>query len=89
VSGVPHTQPAGSPHRKGWVSRPRRHNAPLARLDVRSRVQLDLDPHPDATCVIGAGQRKRELGFATPARPLAAGAPDGRRSALGTQAQLT
>ncbi len=36
-------------------------------LDARSRARLDLDPHPGATCAIGAGEaRKRELGFANP-----------------------
>jgi hypothetical protein len=36
-------------------------------LDASSRAQLDLDPHPDATCAREAGQaRARDLGFENP-----------------------
>jgi hypothetical protein len=40
-------------------------------LNARSRAQLDLDPHPGATCAIGAGELrgKRRLGFANPCPP--------------------
>lgn len=39
-------------------------------LDARSEAQLELDPHPGATCALGAGEpRKRELGFANPCSP--------------------
>jgi hypothetical protein len=39
-------------------------------LDAHRRTQLDLDPHPDATCTAEAGQpSKQDLGFANPCRP--------------------
>jgi hypothetical protein len=38
-------------------------------LDSRSRAELDLDPHPDATCATGAGDISgRGLGFPNPCR---------------------
>jgi hypothetical protein len=40
-------------------------------LDARSRAQLDLDPHPGATCAPGAAELRRGLGpsFANPCPP--------------------
>lgn len=46
-------------------------------LDARSRAQLDLDPHPGATCATGAGKLRtdRPLGFPNPCPPSGRAGP--------------